>query len=110
LPDHQLTVLQRERDEWIAHNFPNHTIEDSIFGAVEEMGELVHHYLKRKQGIRGSHEYHSTEMADAVADAIVYLAGVATALGIDYGELVHLTWERVKARDWVADPLKGGES
>ena len=105
----QLSVLQRERDEWCRRNFPDHTVEDSIFGAVEEIGELVHHYLKRKQGIRGSYSNHSAEMADAVADTIVYLAGVATALDIDYGWLVQETWDRVKARDWVADPLKGGE-
>jgi hypothetical protein len=48
-------------------------------------------------------------MADAVADCVIFLAGVATHLGLDYGELVQQTWDRVKLRDWVADPTTGGE-
>jgi hypothetical protein len=48
-------------------------------------------------------------MGDAVADCIIFLAGVASYLELDFGELVQQTWDHVKQRDWVADPLKGGE-
>lgn len=104
-----LTDLQRERDEWIKRNFPNDRIEDSIFGAVEELGELSHHFLKMRQGIRGSEEEHVEGILDAVADAVIFLAGVCTWMGADYGELVSDTWDRVKQRDWVANPVHGGE-
>jgi NTP pyrophosphatase (non-canonical NTP hydrolase) len=107
--DLQLSVMQHEREAWVARNFPGDSIENSIFGAVEELGELAHHHLKMKQGIRGEETYHREEMADAVADCVIFLAGVATHLGMDYGELVQQTWDRVKLRDWVADPTTGGE-
>lgn len=103
-----LSKLQEERDVWVARNFPGDQIENSIFGAVEEVGELAHHYLKRKQGIRGEEEFHRTEMGDAIADAVIFLAGVASHLGLDYGVLVQQTWDHVKKRDWIADPQKGG--
>jgi NTP pyrophosphatase (non-canonical NTP hydrolase) len=96
--------MQQERNEWVARNFPGDGIEDSIFGAVEEIGELAHHYLKSKQGIRGDGEMHRAEMLDAVADTVIFLAGVCTHLGADYGALVQKTWDKVKQRDWVADP------
>ena len=109
-PDRRVTglsVLQRERNEWVARNFPGDGVEDSIFGAVEELGELAHHYLKMKQGIRGDAAMHREEMLDAVADTVIFLAGVCTHLRADYGALVFETWERVKQRDWVLDPEKG---
>jgi NTP pyrophosphatase (non-canonical NTP hydrolase) len=101
MPDRiNLSKMQQERNQWVLENFSGDQMEDSIFGAVEELGELAHHYLKRKQGIRGDAEMHRTEMLDAVADTVIYLAGVCTHLGADYGALVHETWERVKERDW----------
>ena len=106
---YQLSLLQKERDPWVARNFPDDQIENSIFGAVEEIGELAHHYLKRKQGIRGEHQFHTDEMADAVADCVIFLAGVCTHLGLDYGEVVQTTWDRVKQRDWINHPDAGGE-
>ena len=102
-----LSQLQKERDEWVKRNFPEDQIEDSMFGAIEEIGELCHHHLKRKQGIRGQQSMHYSEMLDAVADCVIFLAGVASHLGVDYGELVSQTWADVKKRDWVKDPRGG---
>jgi NTP pyrophosphatase (non-canonical NTP hydrolase) len=104
-----LTALQRDRDGWIRTNFPNDGIEDSIFGAVEEIGELAHHYLKMKQGIRGEEEEHIEGMLDSVADCVIFLAGVCTHLGADYGALVNDTWRQVRERDWVKYPRDGGK-
>jgi NTP pyrophosphatase (non-canonical NTP hydrolase) len=102
-----LTELQRRRDAWIAHNFPGDVLEDSLLGAVEELGELSHHVLKMKQGIRGTQEEHVEGILDAVADCVIFLAGVCTHLGADYGQLVTDTWTAVEQRDWKADPVKG---
>lgn len=104
-----LTDLQRERDEWIERNFPNDRVEDSIFGAVEEIGELAHHFLKMRQGIRGTEEEHIEGMLDSVADCVIFLAGVCSWLGADYGQLVNDTWARVRQRNWVDNPVHGGE-
>lgn len=103
----QLSQLQKERDAWVAHNFPGQQMPDALLGAVEELGELSHHYLKHTQGIRGSQHHHAVEMADAVADCVIYLAGVCSYLEVDFGTLVRDTWEMVKTRDWVAFPENG---
>jgi NTP pyrophosphatase (non-canonical NTP hydrolase) len=108
MSDLQLTVLQNERNVWVAANFPGDSVEDSIMGAVEELGELAHHWLKMKQGIRGSEEEHIDGMLDSVADCVIFLAGVCSHLGADYGVLVDDTWSKVMLRDWQADPQRGG--
>lgn len=107
MSDLQLSIMQEERNDWVAHNFPGDEVINSVLGAVEEVGELAHHYLKAKQGIRGDADIHAAEMADAVADCVIFLAGVCSHLGIDYGVLVRDTWDMVKQRDWVAYPETG---
>jgi NTP pyrophosphatase (non-canonical NTP hydrolase) len=99
--------MQEEREKWIEHNFPDHSVEDSILGAVEEMGELAHAYLKKKQGIRGTPAELEAEMGDAVADCVIYLAGVCSYLGVDFSRLVEETWDVVKQRDWMQYPQNG---
>ena len=106
---HDLSVLQQEHDLWVERNFPAHSLEDALFGMVEEVGEMVHHYLKMKQGIRGDQEYHQREILDGMADLIIFGASVPSFLGADYGDVVSFTWNKVKHRDWVADPQAGGE-
>lgn len=102
-----LNQLQAERNEWVAHNFPVEGIEESIFGAVEEIGELAHHYLKRKQDIRGNSQFHTVELLDAVADCVIFLAGVCSHEGVEFGTLLENTWNTVKERDWVKYPENG---
>lgn len=76
-------TLTRERDEWVARNFPPYTGEipgnDSIIGCIEELGELAHAHLKKKQGIRGTTEQHDEAAQDAIGDIVVYLLGVMSA-------------------------------
>lgn len=75
--------LIKERDEWVARNFPAVPGEipgnDSILGCIEEQGELSHGYLKKKQGIRGTPAEHDAKMTDAIGDIVVYLLGVMSA-------------------------------
>lgn len=71
--------LIKERDEWVAHNFPNPQIpkpQESILGVIEEIGELSHAHLKGLQSIRGTQEQHDADAKDAIGDATVYLLGV----------------------------------
>lgn len=104
-----LSQMQKERNDWVARNFPGDQLVNSILGATEEIGELAHHYLKWTQGIRGTETDHKEGMLDAVADCVIFLAGVCTHLGVDYEELVQMTWDQVKRRDWIADAARGGE-
>lgn len=103
-----LSELQSERNDWVARNFPNDSLDHSFKGVVEEVGELSHHLLKREQGIRGDEEFHTVEIRDAVCDLVIFAAGIATHEGFDFGEAVQETWDRVKNRNWVADPKTGG--
>lgn len=76
--------LVTERDAWVAHNFPKQgdRKHDTIFGVVEEWGELTHGHLKMMQGIRGNDETHLAEMYDAVGDLSIYLLGVMSYAGV----------------------------
>lgn len=107
----QLSELQRERDLWVARNFPGDELVNSILGAMEELGELAHAFLKHKQGIREVSDGNVKDLIeDAVADCVIFLAGVATHTGFDYGEAVQRTWDKVKQRDWVNNPETGAPS
>jgi NTP pyrophosphatase (non-canonical NTP hydrolase) len=103
-------ALQLEVDDWASKNFgvtrpPWH----QILGAVEEIGELSHAYLKREQKIRGTYEEHTAAISDAVADVIIFLANFCCTADIDLQETVEAVWTRVKARDWTKNALHGGD-
>lgn len=97
----ELSELQREHDEWITSNFGGVDLLEAALVVAEEVGELCHHIVKMEQGIRGSREYHSEKIADAVGDIVIALAGVPTALNMDYGAAVQTAWDEVKQRDWT---------
>lgn len=67
--------ITKERKAWVDKNFPPDNPDHSKLGMIEEMGELVHHYLKMQQGIRGTDEEHLAEMKDAVGDLVIYMLG-----------------------------------
>src|SRR5215471_1458732 len=94
-PRRNLSVIQHERDYWVAHNFPHDRIEDSFMGMVEEMGELAHHLLKSRQGIRGGDVDHEAEIRDACADLVIFTMGIASHKGFDLGRVVDETWDQV---------------
>jgi len=77
--------LVGERNEWVAHNFPNPHVPnpgESILGVMEEVGELAHAYLKSAQNIRGDREQHEAKAKDAIADTTIYLLGVMNIYGL----------------------------
>lgn len=99
-----LSELQREHDEWITTNFgegDDTRLLQVALVVAEEVGELCHHVVKMEQGIRGSREFHTEKIVDAVGDIVIALAGVPTALNMDYGESVQTAWDEVKKRDWA---------
>jgi len=68
-------VIWDEVGEWQTKNFPDATIEDTIDGMLEELGELCHATLKGRQGIRGMDDQEKVLAArkDAVGDMMLYL-------------------------------------
>jgi NTP pyrophosphatase (non-canonical NTP hydrolase) len=90
-----LLTIQQERNEWVAHNFPDlpnrrENMTRSLLGCIEELGELAHADLKQKQGIRGTAEEHEANAKDAVGDALVYLLGVCEYAGFTLQAAVNM--------------------
>ncbi|HEY4388472.1 MAG TPA: hypothetical protein VGN34_28815 [Ktedonobacteraceae bacterium] len=102
-----LRVQQHEMREWRSKNFPGHTWEEQFIGVVEEVGELGHHLLKQKQGIRGTHSEHELGAKDAVGDIVIYLMGLCEARGWDLQDILEDTVSSVLKRDWQKDPQAG---
>lgn len=106
-----LSQLQEEQAAWAQRNFPDSMVKGDfmwqLLGIVEEVGELAHAGLKHHQDIRGSKDKHLNDMKDAVADAIIFMAGLCTTMGFDMEEVVSDTWEMVRKRDWLADKVNG---
>ena len=98
-----LRTMQREQVAWVKHNFGEREAWQPLLGVAEEVGELSHAYLKRHQGIR-MQEGHDEAIVDAVADIVIFLSDFCSSEGIDLADAVELTWEKVRQRDWKADP------
>lgn len=102
-----LRELQRQHTIWERRNFPDCDLVQATLGVNEEAGELSHAVLKRIQKIRGDDAQHAADIRDACADIIIYLTSVADHEGFDLAEVVTETWEKVRARDWNANPHDG---
>jgi len=96
-----LLRLQQTHSEWAKRNFPNAVSNDALLGVVEEVGELAHAVLKRKQGIRGTAQEHHAEIIDAVGDIVMYLTHFCTLEGIDLEHAVNTVLETIQKRDWI---------
>ncbi len=75
----------------------------------EELGELVHHFLKREQKIR-LNEDHDEGIRDSIGDFLIYLCHFCNNEKINIEETLHETWEKVKKRDWNKNPINGKSS
>jgi NTP pyrophosphatase (non-canonical NTP hydrolase) len=103
---------------WQIDQFPDRhggdLIEDLRLGVFEELGELAHALLKRRQKIRGMHDRASFEVKrdDAIGDALVYFANLESALANtsfhEEGDKVALFGAYEGASTWLwlgADPF-----
>lgn len=104
-----LTQLQAEHADWVHHNFPYMRPHQPLLGLAEEVGELAHAHLKYEQGIREGldHDVVQKLKEDAVGDIVIFLASYCNSNSIDLGAVVQVTWDKVKQRDWVANPETG---
>lgn len=99
----KLDRLQSEVGEWVRRNFGDAPALDQAAVVAEEAGELLHHVLKQKQGIR-MEEDHVAGMRDAVADVVIACLAFGAIAGIDVEEAVWEMWFEVSQRDWRSHP------
>lgn len=106
-----LAELQRQHIPWREKNFPDKApttaAENDLIGAFEELGELAHANLKRRQGIRGTEAEHTDAERDAIGDIIIYLSGYCIERGFSLAECVERAWNEVKDRDWITNKDNG---
>lgn len=101
--------FQRELENWTNHNFPNTNPDEQLLGVVEELGELSHAVLKRKQGIRKGKDEDASlaEEIDAIGDLVVFLTNYCNQRGLVLQDVIYHTWQEVKKRDWQKFPKNG---
>ena len=75
----------------------------------EEVGELMHAFLKSEQGIR-TNEDHRAGMVDAIGDLFIFAAHFCELNNIDMQGAVNTTWAKVKLRDWTKNKTDGVET
>lgn len=108
-----LTKLQRQLKEWQERNFDDDCTgpEWMALGATEELGEVAHIIVKAKQRIRqhqaGLDDKSLNELADGVADTVIYLMQLCSHLGIDFGKTLFYTAGTVMQRDWRRNKTDG---
>ena len=110
-----ISLRQKELSDWQDRNFGNSSTcksEWCAIGMAEELGELSHWYLKRKQGIREGARggNFKKEIADAFADMVVYGIQAMSDEGIDVEEAFSVTVKKVLARNWKDNSSGVGES
>jgi len=109
----RLSELQRELKRWQERNFDEDCTgpEWMALGATEELGEVAHIIVKAKQRIRqhqaGLDEKSLDELADGVADTVIYLMQLCSHLGIDFGTTLFYTAETVMKRNWRKNKTDG---
>lgn len=102
-----IDLKQKELAAWMTKNFGNH-YDDPMrlaLGMSEEVGEVCHHVLKGTQKIRGGvNGVNIDEVADGVADTMIYGLQLLSVLGIDAEVILPHVINKVLSRNWVDDP------
>ena len=108
-----IDLKQKELHAWQVKNFGSHD-DDALkcaLGMAEEVGEVCHHVLKGTQRIRsGANGMLHDEIADGVADTLIYGLQLLSVLGIDAESEIKAVIEKVLNRDWVQNPTGKGFS
>ena len=111
-----IDLKQKELYEWQSRNFPRERylvlskeqLVDIIYtlqvtlGICEEAGEVAHHVLKGIQGIReGINGIDKEQVADGIADTLVYGQQLASELKIDLETEIPKVIDSVLVRNWI---------
>ena len=104
-----IDLKQKILREWQDKNFGtnDYTLLQCALGMSEEVGEVCHHVLKGSQGIRGGalgKGINVKEVADGVADTLIYGLQLLSVLGIDAEKEIAKVIDEVLQRDWKKNP------
>ena len=103
-----IDLRQKELAEWQEKNFGKVCSERLALGMAEEVGELCHYLLKRKQGIReATNSDVKAEIADAFADVVIFGINLMEVEEINAEHVLEKTIDSVLNRDWVKYPNNG---
>lgn len=105
----RLCYFQKDVEQWSFDNFGPQPSTNPLLGLTEEVGELSHAHLKGLQGIRHTPEQIQAMKKDAVGDIVVYLADYCAREGIDLESAVRVTWQKVRQRNWGAQPMTAAD-
>lgn len=118
-----ISLKQEKLAKWQKDNFPDDRLESMsrpdlvalvkklqcALGIAEKAGEICHHVLKGSQGIRGgTNGINKAEVADGVADTLIYGIQLLSALEVDAEGEIKAVIERVLKRDWQKNPTGNG--
>lgn len=104
----EIAELQADHKKWLDHNFPNQDPLDGFLGIVEEVGEIAHSILKRKQGIRGTDAEHTEAIKDGLGDVFIFMMSYCNSNHLDLAEIIEQTWDGVVSkRDWATNQKDG---
>lgn len=99
-----IDLRQKELKEWQDRNFGHQPPEMFALGMSEEVGEICHHVLKGLQRIRGGvNGINKKEVADGVADVLVFGIQLLSALDMDAETEISEVINKVLKRDWKKD-------
>ena len=102
-----IDLKQKELADWQARNFSSQE-DDALkcaLGMAEEVGEVCHHVLKGTQRIRGGmNGLNKEEIADGVADTLIYGLQLLSVLGLDAEKEIAAVIDKVLQRDWKENP------
>lgn len=101
-----IDLKQKELAAWHLKNVGIKTkkSEWQFIGLVEEVGEMAHAILKRKQSIR---EVNHESIADAFADIVIFGIQIMTCEGRNVEDVLSRTISEVLQRDWKKYPVNG---
>ena len=102
-----IDLRQKDLAEWQEKNFGTHgdDVLKCALGMSEEVGEVCHHVLKGNQGIRGGmNGMNKKEIADGVADVLIYGIQLLNKLGLDAEEEIEAVMIGVLRRNWKKNP------
>ena len=97
-----IRLHQEDLAKWNRQNFGEQPSEHFALGMAEEVGELCHFILKRKQKIRegATGQDLKGEIADAFADTVIFGIALMDNEGLDAERVLVETITKVLARDW----------
>lgn len=100
-----IDLKQKELAGWQVKNFGQADALQCALGMAEEVGEVCHHVLKGTQRIRGGmNGLNKAEIADGVADTLIYGLQLLSVLGLDAEKEIAAVIKKVLRRDWKNNP------